>query len=112
MIDISSPESELWQLFRDRLRSLGICGCTCTSADICDFAAAATASYDVVHCSGVLYHHPNPVLLIESLRRVTEQYLVLTSAVLPPEVVNESGSFRLPSSGAVFIPALSPQERE
>src|SRR5258708_6455118 len=89
MIDISSPQSELWQIFRDRLATSGIYDCECISEDICDLAGRSKHKYEVVHCSGVLYHHPNPVLLLESLRRVTARYLILTSAVTHEAVIND-----------------------
>ena len=112
MIDISTPESELWQLFRDRMATLNVPKCACISTDVCDLAATRDApKYDVVHCSGVLYHHPNPVLLFESLRRVTRHHLIMTSAVTQEVVVNELGSFHVPSSGAIFVPALDLEER-
>lgn len=111
MVDVSTAESELWQLFRDRLSALGVPQCTCISGDICDLAGEAMPKYEVVHCSGVLYHHPNPLLLFESLRRVTGHHLILTSAVTQEVVTTEIGSFRIPSSGAIFIPALEAQDR-
>lgn len=112
MIDVSKPDTKLWQLFRERLDSLGINGCTCVSADICDVASEGARRYDVVHCSGVLYHHPNPVMLLDALRKVTGKYLVVTSAVTQESVVNELGSFQLPASGAIFVPALDQRDRE
>jgi hypothetical protein len=112
MIDISRPESDLWTSFRERLASVGLGDCVCVSDDICNFAAQTTAKYDVVHCSGVLYHHPNPVFLLDSLFKVTGQYLILTSAIARETVINELGAVQLPASGAIFVPALSRHERE
>lgn len=112
MIDISRPESELWMQFRARLDDAGVQNCALIAGDICAFAARATQKYDVLHCSGVLYHHPNPLHLLASLRQVTAAYLILTSAIVRETVVNEIGSVHLPASGAIFVPALSSQERE
>jgi hypothetical protein len=112
MVDISPAECELWQSFRDRLVASAVEQCECISEDVCALAARAAPAYDVVHCSGVLYHHPNPVQLLGSLRRITVRHLILTSAVLHETVINECGSYHLPSSGAVFVPALDRRERE
>ena len=112
MVDVSPAEGELWQSFRDRLAAAAVPECECISEDVCALAARAAPAYDVVHCSGVLYHHPNPVQLLESLRRITTRYLILTSAVLHESVINQFGSYHLPSSGAVFVPALDREERE
>lgn len=40
-------------------------------------------AYDVVWCTGVLYHTPNPYGLIEHLRRITAEYLFLGTHVIP-----------------------------
>jgi len=39
--------------------------------------------HDVVWCSGVLYHAPNPVLTLERLRALTRETLLLATEVLP-----------------------------
>ena len=111
MIDISEPEHELWRLFREHLATRGVEGCECIAGDICEIAAREVGPYEVVHCSGVLYHHPDPIRILEALRKVTQRYLVLTSAVLPETVANEAGTFTLPPGGAVFVPALPDAER-
>jgi SAM-dependent methyltransferase len=58
---------------------------------------------EVVWCSGVLYHCPNPMHTIECLRRITGSTLVLMTATVPeiPGVRN----------GGVFFPGLSEGER-
>ena len=40
-------------------------------------------TFDVVWCSGVIYHSPNPYLQLENLRRITAQKLVLGTHVIP-----------------------------
>ncbi len=113
MIDISPSGGELWKQFRARLSSCGVESCECISSDVCAVASSAQAPrYDVVHCSGVLYHHPNPIFLLEALRRITGQYLILTSAVTQEHIANELGSYDVPPSGVIFVPALSARERE
>jgi SAM-dependent methyltransferase len=39
--------------------------------------------FDVVWCSGLLYHVPDPLGLLENLRRICEQWLILESLVIP-----------------------------
>jgi hypothetical protein len=113
MIDISPKGSELWQRFAERLGSLGISGCECISSDVCALVANGSApSFDVVHCSGVLYHHPNPISFLEVLRRITTRHLILTSAVTQESIANDLGTYNIPSSGAIFVPALSQSERD
>jgi Methyltransferase domain len=40
-------------------------------------------SFDVVWCTGVVYHSPNPYWLLEQLRRLTGERLLLGSYVIP-----------------------------
>jgi SAM-dependent methyltransferase len=52
--------------------------------DLHDPAVLAEAGeHDVVWCSGVLYHAPNPALTLERLRSVTREWLILATEVLP-----------------------------
>ena len=112
MIDISATGSELWLRFAERLASLGIGGCECISSDVCALVASGTApQFEVVHCSGVLYHHPNPIWFLEALRRITTRHLILTSAVTQETISNDLGTYRVPPSGAIFVPALDQHER-
>ena len=59
--------------------------------------------HDVVWCSGVLYHCPNPMHTVECLREITGKKLVLMTATVPdvPGVRN----------AGVFFPGLSERER-
>ena len=62
---------------------------------------AAAGEHDVVWCTGVLYHAPNPLLTLERLRSVCRQTLILGTEALPPG---------LPSL-CVFYPGLGPVGR-
>ncbi len=57
---------------------------------------------DVVFCSGVLYHVPNPVFTLEQLRRICRETLILATASL--------AGARLPNA-AVFVPGLDARRR-
>ena len=108
MLDVTPEGGELWRLFRERMRALGIGEVSCGVADIAEYQGRR---YDVVHCSGVLYHHPNPLLLLTGLRRICGGHLVLTSAIAHGRIENRAGSLEVPPASAIFIPALSDRER-
>lgn len=111
MVDVTTPGTELWQRFDERMKELGVPAYQSISGDICDVAFQDTCGpFDVVHCSGVLYHHPNPMLMIEALRKITRQYLILTSAITQEMIENEAGTYRLPPSGIICVPALNDHE--
>lgn len=113
MIDVAGLQGELWTKFHDRMKGLGLTEYLCTSGDICEFGfQPGTPVYDVVHCSGVLYHHPHPMRMMEALRRITKKHLILTSAVTQEVVKNKLGKYTVPPSGVVFVPALAERDRK
>jgi hypothetical protein len=64
---------------------------------------AEVGRHEVVWCSGVLYHAPNPVQTLARLRELTTELLILQTMVIP----------ELPGvrQGLVFYPGLSERER-
>lgn len=59
--------------------------------------------HDVVWCSGVIYHAPNPLLTVERLRSITGRTLILASETIP-EVPGLS-------QACVFLPGLPDPQR-
>jgi hypothetical protein len=111
MIDMIPADGELWETFRERIGGLGVPDCRRVSRTITDVSSVLGLGFEVVHCSGVLYHHPNPLALLAALRAMTIRHLVLTSVIVPQVVSNEHGEYRLPRSGIIFLPALDEEER-
>jgi hypothetical protein len=112
MIDIVPEGNELWRAFSDRMRHLEISGYETTSGSILDLAGSPDhPRYDVVHCTGVLYHMPDPVRLLSALSRITREYLVLGSAVTATSVGGDGEVLEVPSAASLFIPALRERER-
>jgi hypothetical protein len=64
---------------------------------------AAVGRHDVVWCSGVLYHAPNPLLTLARLRALTGETLILATETIP-EVPGVS-------QACVFLPGLSDADR-
>lgn len=58
--------------------------------------------HDVVFCSGVLYHLPNPIYSIFQMRKLCSEILILTSASIMEQAIPNS---------AVFIPGLDAKTR-
>ena len=113
MIDVSPVDSELWTLFEQRRRTLRLPTVECVSADILTLAEADPCpQFDVVHCSGVLYHMPEPMRFLRALRKITREALVLTSAVTATRVEGVKGILELPAAAMLCIPALQGRERE
>ncbi len=68
-----------------------------------DAAIAEIGRHDVVWCSGLLYHTPNPVLALRQLLRLTGETLIVGSKVVPAVP-------GLPGM-AVYYPGLSARDR-
>jgi len=112
MIDAMPASMHWWQDFRDRMTSLNIANYHCINRDITQIQLADIGEpYDVVHCAGVLYHHPHPLQILVALRQITREHLVFTSAITQEVIENELGRYQIPASGVMFIPALDDAER-
>ncbi len=113
MIDVSPADSELWTLFAQRQRTLRLPTVECVSADVLTLAEADPCpQFDVVHCSGVLYHMPEPVRFLRALRSISREALVLTSAITATRVTGQKGVLEIPAAAMLCIPALQGRERE
>ena len=113
MIDISPADSDLWTLFDERRRTLRLPTVECVSGNILTLAEADPCpQFDVVHCSGILYHMPEPMQFLCALRKITREALVLTSAITATRVEGAGGIIEIPAAAMLCIPALRGRERE
>jgi len=112
MLDITPLEHELWHLFEERRRTLHLLEVQCVSGDVVMLAETDSCpQFDVVHCSGILYHMPDPIRFLVALRKITREFLVLTSVVTASQLKNQHGELRIPQAAVLFVPALQGQER-
>lgn len=112
MIDRVGPKDESWRLFEERRRHLGVPEVSCIVSDILALADLSPCpQFDVVHCSGVLYHIPDPLRLLTTLRKITREYLVLGSIVSGTKIESDQGILEIPNATALFVPALRGRER-
>jgi SAM-dependent methyltransferase len=74
-------------------------------ADVNDshIAERTGGPFDVVFCSGVLYHVPDPVHTLRQLRRLCREHLILTTA----SITERDGA----PQAAVFLPFLDDEQR-
>jgi hypothetical protein len=111
-LDIWESGSEWWEKFRERCEALGLNKVAehIGSIDNVEFIRNI-GQYDVVHCSGVLYHCPNPFLTLRNLHFVSRDFVILTSAVMPPSISNELGQINFDDDSAVLVPAIVDSKR-
>jgi hypothetical protein len=111
MIDVTPPGNELWQRFDERCAAAAV---TCVSipADVNEVAArAGQAPFDVVHCSGLLYHSPDPMRVLVSLARLTTKVLILGCAITPTWREGTAADAALAPGASLFVPAMSERQR-
>jgi hypothetical protein len=112
MVDLSPPDSHWWRAFEARRLELGVPPVRAVSGDVMRLAAAdPNFRFDVVHCSGILYHVPDQFRFLQALRAITREHLVLTSSITETFIANEAGELRIPEGSVLFLPALSAVER-
>lgn len=113
MIDMQPLGNELWKKFYDRCTAEGVTCDNSIEANIDDSAfLERVGNYDVVHCSGVIYHSPNPLYTISQLGKITNDTLILASAVIAPEIKNDKGEISIGAGGGLFVPALNDNQKE
>ena len=109
MIDVLPEDNEWWDKFKDRIISFNITDCECISGDI---NSVSVGTFDVVHSSGILYHLPNPISYIEKLCQITNEYLVLTTAIIPGLIINRHGILITKPGRSLYVPSLSQREKK
>jgi SAM-dependent methyltransferase len=114
MIDVAPTDGDedLWELFRERAASLGVTGTTCVQGSIDDPETVQRAgSFDVVSCSGVIYHCPDPLHTLRHLRAITRETLILGTATMPETVSIAAGTVSVEPGAALLVPAMSQSQR-
>lgn len=112
MIDMQPFGHELWMAFYERCEGLGVSGYESLNADAMDsHLPEQVGMFDVVHCSGVIYHVSSPIDLLRNLARITRHRLVLTSTVVPTVVTTASGRCVIESTRPRFVPFMSDGDR-
>lgn len=114
MIDIAPEDGDedLWGLFRERAASLGVTDTACLQGSIEDPETVRRAgSFDVVSCSGVLYHCPEPLHTVRQLRAITRETLVLGTATMPEVVSRAAGTVSVEPGAALLVPAMTQSQR-
>ena len=112
MVDIWKPDSEWWLKFRKLRTDLGVPPVREVTGSIDSLATVSeVGQYDIVHCSGVIYHCPNPFHTLQCLRSIASETLILASAVMPPVIENDYGKLELSHQAAVCVPCLDGTSR-
>ena len=113
MADIAPLDHQLWQDFDDHSRAKGVTNYSRVNLDVtAPYPERTIEPKDIVHCSGIIYHVPDPFGMLANLRRVTNEYLILTSMVVPSRVSNEAGDLVLHHDTIHYVPTLREEIRK
>lgn len=107
-IDQFSSSSPIWDEFKDRMSQRKVS----YNAVTANFLDHNGPIYDVIHCSGVIYHCPDPIGLLRKLKTYAKERVILTSMITPSRIANKSGELIIPEAAAIFVPALADKEKE
>jgi hypothetical protein len=112
MADIAPLEHSLWSDFDAHCRQLGVSGYGRVQLDVVEPPADCSGLvHDVVHCSGIIYHVPDPYRMVANLRKLTREHLILTSMVVPERIDNDAGTLAFPADQGIFVPSLRESTR-
>jgi len=113
MLDIAPLGHSLWKDFDTYCKKLGISGYNCVSADATSpNLGQKVGSFEVVHCSGVIYHVPDLVSFVRNLMSITSRHLILQSMVVPERIKNEFGVLDLSGGHCLFVPLMNEKQRK
>lgn len=113
MADMQVEGNDLWRAFHEHAAAAGaegyasFPGVNIDDPNIKDKIGA----YDFVHCAGVLYHVPSPLLTLQNLRSIVNRYLLLGSMIVPDSVVTSQGALDFTGGRMIFIPSLDEKTR-
>ncbi len=113
MVDARPFAHPDWEAFREKVRSADpdrLAMVEKADLESKEFAQSV-GRFDVVHSTGILYHAPAPIRMIENLVSVTGEHLIVNTIIVPTTIRNDAGRIDLPDSAVVFLPALSAGER-
>lgn len=112
MVDILPQSDPLWARFAERASqsSLSV-ACVTANLDAATTVPLLAGQFDVVHCSGILYHCPNPLHTLSQLFQITEEYVILTSTSVPEHFDTSVGAMTLGRGGIRLVPYMDDVDR-
>ena len=103
-----------WDVFDGKMSDMGIAGYR--KIDGVNLEAREfpdrVGRFDFVHCMGVIYHAPAPMVMLDNLSRITGELLIVNTVIVPEKIETEIGELSYPGAEVLFLPALSERERE
>ncbi len=112
LADIQPLESKWWDRFDAHAAAEGVTDYEKQQLDICSPCAPKTlGQFDFVHCSGIMYHVPDLFSFIGNLLKISREYVMLGSVVMPDRIGTDKHYINFGSDRATLGPLLSKADK-
>jgi len=113
MIDFRGFDHPDWKRFDEKMSEVGISQFDrIEKANLEDRGfPAMVGQYDIVHSTGILYHAPAPMLILDHLSKITRETMIVSTVIAPPVIENAAGRIDLTGSQWYFLPGINDRER-
>ena len=113
MADIQPFGNKWWTAFHERCKGFGVSDYESIRMDICDRNALDTSrKWDFIHCSGIIYHVSDPLQLIQNLKSICMEYLIISSITIPERIENRYGILESPTGTCHLVHTMPEDRRE
>ena len=107
LLDIEPFTCPWWNEMREYLLGKGITNCEMISGDV---RSISLQSFDVVYSSGILYHTHNPLDYLNALKRVSNEYVIVASTILPRKIPGPI-EISFPPGSVLYVPGVPEEHR-
>ena len=112
MVDQAAAGSPLWGAFEAHAANRGVDNHSSVVADLNDPGLIQLIGrFEIVHCSGVIYHCPDPYLSMRQLARIATRHVLIGSMTVPEHIENAEGALDFSGGQAIAVPALRGRAR-
>lgn len=112
MVDVQAAGSKWWVAFDERCAEYGVDNCKKVVSDVLDDSQRKNlGKFDVVHCSGIVYHVADPISFIINISLLAREYFVIGSMLIPERIENEEGLLITPPGTFRCVPLLGESEK-
>lgn len=110
MIDRLPMDNKWWSAFHERCKNKGVSNYQCHQANLDNDDILKLGPFDVIFCSGILYHCPNPIHTLSQLGKLCNETLVLGTHVIDHKMSTELGVVEIPRAAALYVPSLNEKQ--
>lgn len=112
MADIQPLDDELWDRLDAYVAEMGVKEYKKRTVNICSpTGPEELGQFDFVHCSGIMYHVPDLFAFVGNLLKVSREYLLLGSVVMPDRIGKDNNYIEFNSDRAILAPLLSAADK-